>query len=821
MYIREFSVKGYRRFLNRDIRILSVTFTEAMQLVLGSNGSGKSSLLELLGGMPPERKDFRVGGEVSLVIEHERAVYHINYRIGKSVVCDFKKDQEELNPGHTAKVQHELLLHHLQYSKEIHGLMNNVECFTRMTPARRREWFTRLSTVDMSYAIGAFNKARTNARDVKGAIRNVDLRIAQTEGKLTALALHEGTVQQIRTLTGKINQLLRMVDTGVPEVDVAANVLAEEASELNGLLIKAKALTPVYTDVNLTGYDDVGHLVTRYRTQQSANISTVETLSKEHYELERTLLQLQAYMKEDPNALGLRATLLATQIKALLPHDTFVWEGDITDVITDTNDCKHAFISFIGTVPGNVYPATTSQVYTETLTSNKTTREGLFKQNRELDQIAEDLRHINHTPGTACPKCEHVFHPTYTAGAIERMKLRTVALTESITLLETQETKEREVIDEWTVYIEAVSGFKEFKTKVYRLGELWETIGERKLLDVVPSTALSLFAVWHTAAVTHQDRHTKSCELKRINETLEHISALAGHTDTTYINSRSTEIDELIAGLRNDNRVLEKQCVSLLHLGRTITKYTELMDEIRRKARVMTTLQDTLTGSYINRHLNDAITVEHGKLAILQQQQHQYDSLQAVLVDLKESKTSLEVQAVNWRLILQALSPETGIIAKQIKGHIGLFVARMNAIISKIWTYDLTVMPCDAGSTDLDYRFPLAIPSKEFEARDVNMGSTGQKDIINFAFKIIAMEYLNLTDNPLFLDELGATFDSAHQNNLMQYLNHLLAVGRIKQMFVINHFNGMYGSLSNAEALVLDDDNIVLPESYNTHASFV
>jgi recombinational DNA repair ATPase RecF len=113
----------------------------------------------------------------------------------------------------------------------------------------------------------------------------------------------------------------------------------------------------------------------------------------------------------------------------------------------------------------------------------------------------------------------------------------------------------------------------------------------------------------------------------------------------------------------------------------------------------------------------------------------------------------------------------------------------------------------------LDYTFPLVVDGKEVPG----LGSTGQQEIINLAFMIVARQYLNIVDYPLYLDEVGMHLDVAHRIALMNYINAIKENRLCSHIFMVNHYTDAQSALSNYNVIVLDDRNIVVPAEYNQH----
>jgi ABC-type sulfate/molybdate transport systems ATPase subunit len=157
------------------------------------------------------------------------------------------------------------------------------------------------------------------------------------------------------------------------------------------------------------------------------------------------------------------------------------------------------------------------------------------------------------------------------------------------------------------------------------------------------------------------------------------------------------------------------------------------------------------------------------------------------------------------------------LIAEQLTGFITCLVGQLNSIIGTLWTYDMAVQPCGMSSGELDYRFPLQIQSAEHVAPDVAKGSKAQQQVVNFAFQLTVMLYMEMTDYPLYLDEPGEGFDEQHRTNLIGFVKQLMDANHHSQLFLVSHYAATHGSLVNSEVLVLDSNNITVPGEFNKH----
>ena len=205
-------------------------------------------------------------------------------------------------------------------------------------------------------------------------------------------------------------------------------------------------------------------------------------------------------------------------------------------------------------------------------------------------------------------------------------------------------------------------------------------------------------------------------------------------------------------------------------------------------------------------------------LATKEKALYELNSKQNIIKDIEYNIDLLEKEEETYKTLTNILNPTDGLIAEGLYGFLNVFVKQMNTFIKSIWSYDLEVLPSKSKSIDLDYKFPLLIENN-IEVKDISRGSTGIKEVCDLAFKIIAMRYLHLEKFPLFLDEFGSSFDIQHRTKAMEIVKQLIEQQPFTQLFIINHYSGEYGSLTNADITVLHSENIVIPDrlEYNKH----
>jgi DNA repair exonuclease SbcCD ATPase subunit len=234
----------------------------------------------------------------------------------------------------------------------------------------------------------------------------------------------------------------------------------------------------------------------------------------------------------------------------------------------------------------------------------------------------------------------------------------------------------------------------------------------------------------------------------------------------------------------------------------------------------LSTLVSTLQTALLaikNKALRDVSESRHLEMAAIQKRLTDRETLQGIVNDLARDVEQLEIQYRTFQLLAQALSPTEGLIAQRLREAIFSIVDQMNAVISSVWSHELRIMECGFEQSDLDYKFPVYVESPDNLTPDISRASKGQQEMINIAFKLTAMLYLDLLDYPLFMDEPGEGFDEQHRDQIMSLIRQMLDSGHYSQLFMVSHFASNHGAFLDAEILALDTSNIALPGIFNEH----
>jgi len=195
----------------------------------------------------------------------------------------------------------------------------------------------------------------------------------------------------------------------------------------------------------------------------------------------------------------------------------------------------------------------------------------------------------------------------------------------------------------------------------------------------------------------------------------------------------------------------------------------------------------------------------------------------ALVGSIKKELDDLEEKQEVLKVMTRRLSPLDGLIAKGLINFINSFVSQMNSFVRKVWTWPLEIVPITLeteSDVELDFKFVVNIKDT-YPIPDISKTSVGMREIIDLAFRLVAMKCLDLLDFPLVLDEFARTMDAAHRKSAFNVITSLIANSSFPQVYIVSHYYDTYGGLKNADVCVLCPQNIEIPTNTMFNKNFV
>lgn len=814
MEILHIYLKYFKPLYLANINEFDYTIGEAIQLILGTNGCGKSSLLRVLAPHAPDSKEFGKGGCKKITIRANGSEYLLVSKFHPTH-HSFLKDGVELNDGGTMSVFNSLVEREFNYDKNIHKLLTGKLGFSEMNANQRRELIYRVSGLDLTYVTDLFKKATGEHRDTLGAIKFAASTLEDIASKMVTKEEHEEMERELQEL---INY-----QTGLREhygaINASSNTVVTQMHQVLDKLVTVKTqMAPLLKRKLL----NKGMTKAEMRTELDGLMSKEGSCQNE---LDR---QLQRLTKLSEIMTKFDGVDTETALGGL--HDRRIEISEQMDLYASATKPEsyypdgHAWLKRMQMAWNNVlssgYPQSTISYHDHLLAKEEVDNfrnvQADAIRNRDLLKARVEQAELTIASAVVCNKCNHTILPEFAVGneALTKMRTDLGLFNKRVGELEEQASTSIAVRNkDFTDYILASNmavGFVE---------ENGYTIEQNSILRCVPLRDIVANPVGYgdklrsigQQMLDWEQKTALEAEIKEIDDTIGVYSLFGeGEVSDTAIELAQTKYDEM----------MDEQC----KIKETIDAYKQTLSEIdlmvsyHADAKTLYAEYRTLCKEFISTCKNELVAKEAAEVIIrvnsLTERLNAVRSTTSRVKDMRQRLVQLEDDRDAYALLVKCLSPRTGLIASISAQTLEKFTQDVNDVIDKVWDYDLIVKPYK-DKTDIRYKLPLICPNNSVD--DIAEGSEGQVDIIDLAVTINVMRYTGLEGYPLFLDEVGRSFDHTHRANFIRYVKELSTSGICGQIFMINHFSSEYGGISNADTVVISSDNIVTPVKYNEH----
>ena len=218
--------------------------------------------------------------------------------------------------------------------------------------------------------------------------------------------------------------------------------------------------------------------------------------------------------------------------------------------------------------------------------------------------------------------------------------------------------------------------------------------------------------------------------------------------------------------------------------------------------------------------LSESLSIYQSHYHQLQGKLSEIKTKRRVVEDVENYLKELKERGREFKVLLDILNPNDGLIAKTLLGFIHHFLEQFNQLIGHIWTYDMKVVVEESSEFTKNYNFPLKQANKDTPSQDVRDSSKGQQEMVDFAFILLTMRYLGLSHFPLLLDELGGGFTEVHRIHIFNYLKQLVETGQVEQLFLISHNVTSHDTLNLADVICFDPQATMVDEHVNKTIQF-
>ena len=844
MRIDDIELIGYKRLMYDQAGTFRMTLSQKIQLILGTNGCGKSSLVHELSPLPPDGNDFHKGGSKTLRIFNRGDIYVLKNEFHtKAGTHSFIKNGIEMNKEGLVTSQLELCWSEFRINKKVRELLMGKRKFTAMRPMERREWLTLLADTDFDYALNVYNQLRERLRDADRDVRRDQGRLTIETSKIITPEEQVRLKKEVEEIHHELSDLIAIrkpIEHSVQTLEDRQQKGMVMLNEMSTRLLRMRLHAPLTAYGNeeprrndwyelekpqFKSVEQIDAHMVNIKERIAAEEALINQAVKDHGKLQQNLTVLKKTGQE-----GL--TTLATNLQILNGQRMDTLEGlklrlDVADpqvALIAFDSCHDVLFQIFSEIPENE-DKRFSQATRQTLqTELAKHRETAFGYKSRLDKLEAQAAHMEKhlSDGKVdCPKCGHRFTPGFTDAGLRSVREQIEKGTKLHSEVTASITKHEEKLAEFDAYAALYRQYTGCVSGYPALKPLWDYLSEKDLPVSAPRMILTVLAHFRQDMMVMAHVNGMSKQIDDIKELMKQ-KALVGDVSLAETQLKLEEISLQVEGMTAHLARLKLKYSEYAQYRREIVEALDLGKKIEKLKSDLTLVTgemvDTMwmeTVHHCIRQLQSQLNRKEETLNEVKQQQIRVDDLQKSIDRALLDKKALEV-------LVDTLSPKDGLIAEGLMGFIKTYTRQINQIIKKVWSYPLVVKECAMGGdgrVELDYKFPLIVLGDKPTVDDVEEGSLGQREIIDLAFKIVAMRYLGLSHSSLILDEFGASFDKAHQTNAVEMIKTLMDTTQFSQLFMISHYHAAYGAFANVETCVLDAKNIVVPDLYNQHVT--
>lgn len=813
MFYDEITIHKCKRFGVNKTATITITPKQKTVMILGRNGAGKSSFVDIgLSVLPIERNQFSKGGYREQRITHGSNKYHL-----KS--CEngdhlFVKNGETLYEGKVASVYRELVQTEFGVTQRIHEVLvaKPNRAFTAMSPmGERREWITRLSKSDFNYVLGFYDRVRKEARAIGNVIKHQTGRLTSETAKLMDTEELDGLRVRYERVQDLLQALYSEAGTdpthSMSQLENHLQRTCGILSEGSDWILKNSGYRPLpqpEDGVVIRNQEDLSAYIASNQAVMDRIMSEITDLSAQEEDLVREYRDLVKKSDKDPSKLQQEIDECRANIEKLLAKQVFDLPlGSVPATNQIHLDCKR-FIDLIRTTRVDI-DLSEADAYHERLESHTTSINHIEGRLAHLDA---SISHYESCQSVECPSCAHEFRPGTSESKYRKHLEERSHLSEELDRIRDLLASDREWILKYREVTRQLNQVSNFQRSHGGLNALWTMIGD------VSDTQNAL-----ECAMAYSEFILDSQVYQRLETSLAVCEeALASCVD----GDQSSALDARIKVLHKQLTTLRDEYTAIDERNRIAVRALRQRVEFRRQMERMYEEYARLG------RIVDAVFV-HGENQVIKQKiaahQHELHSLKntisgaevqlGIVNDIQSNLDDLAIKDLHYKVLEQKLSPSSGYIADLISRDIGALLDVMNQLIASVWSYPITVLNCMADNGDLNYRFPMVVGDANNVVADISMGSSSQADIINFAFRLLVHKALEISNYPLIIDELERAFDAPHKEALYHVIQSLSKDDTWGQVYVISHNTDGMISYPNAEFVVLDDTGMNLPFEYN------
>lgn len=842
MKLTRIQLDGYTGFKFSGIQSLTVDIGSPTQIILGSNGCGKSRFLNECRLVPAVRASYSSEGFKSQTIEHRGMVIELttDFQNSKSP-HSFKVDGYEKNVGGTSGAQAELIEQYLGYTPIIDGVITTRFKLTNMAPAARRSLLMSLTPWQMEMVLEEHKKVSKHIRACQNNLTRLYQRKATLEAEFLDPTVADTLKKERQEIETQLEHVLGFLQTCSTKLqmlgdDTSSITFVEIEQEAHRLLKDATRFNAIDRE---TAASDLEVIINDLATTTGIRSAIIQQTSSLAEEINTLTDQLNSIKSSVESSSGIEQTISHIQKELLLLEgytldmDRLVPEGNISLA-------KHQLdiIREIETLLLDVDNLCSSTAYKQMIEERTSCAFQLIQLRTHQTNLQSQLEDLNKKLTINIEDipddCSRARCPLFSMFSSRRNSIISErdACLKSLTETETsiaQLTERQEKLAQETVSYETyLPHIQKLITMISEYGYIRAIVDMSTLRETLNTKkgyiGRSLDSSISVSEKIHRYNHLKR-DLQQHLEMKAKVDSLSG-----------SEADLLVAILNEKSNALVRLQSEIGELSSKIQSLTaakhlhmDYLENVKRLQTLQSLHTDCVTKAVTQYDRKSITLVQTGLQSYKSKLIQRLGEIDRVLRDqdilaarfnseVMDQISVIEKEKDDYAQLEQALSPTSGIPYKYMTQYINGLIEIMNFCIEMVFSYSLRINPIKAGDT-LNYTF--SAKADDTDIPDISEFSEAQQEITNLAFTIAVMIQNGWSEYPLFLDETGRTFDPHHKQTLLNLLKYIVDEELVSQLFLVNHNSAVWDGLANSEIIVLHQDNIQTPPTFNDHVTIV
>lgn len=806
----DFEARNYHRFM-LGMEGIKIKPDSDRMVIIGPNGSGKTSLLEIMAAYPPQAPAFHSNGYVRNKFTDESGnIFEMIADFSNAKKYQFLRNGDNLNEGGTMGVQEELMLEHLGIDSFVNAIATNQLHFHQLSPTKREEYLNRISGIDLTVAYKLFNEAKRSLRDTTGALKMLNTDLMQAMPRLIEESERVQMEDRLLALNERLTHLYK--ECYDPSMD-------------------EHAMSPAAGQRLCDEYEIATH-------------ELKEAFKNNHPKGVYGFKSREAYLAKEQELLGRIEVINNALIMARrnfdslseIYHKLFDNSQDNVENIEEEIQFLKTRLGELNNFPFLHRPTTAykdperthkeleamSQVYIERLCnlppelSKKADRAELqllqtkvlkgdelyLRYETTLNRLINRKEHIESSKNLHCPKCKYKWNPESSEQELTKINEEIEQGTQAKEALLKTQGKYKEKIAQIQTLLEAAYEVAALEKGVYDGENVFAFIRTNHSWGTNPNDAVMAF----TRIVADV---AQLAEIHKVQVRLNDLTAILNRLNecdvggVSSLKGRMAELETEVSNLTYERISLDER---LKFIRANANAFHNFEADINNRIERLETMR-TRIANYSCYLLNNAVKKEieeiNTNMASLSESIRTANEVKSTVAHLKDSIAKQEARRDGFMLIIDELSPKAGLIAEQLSEFVNNFISMVNEVLSVVCSYHFRILPCKTNSESIDYVFPVEIADTPKPVDDIRNLSDGQTTMIKFAFKIVSLLCKGVSGIPLWVDEVDRELSPDHKIKMINYIRNLIDDGVFSQLFIISHHESTHGALPDYDVVDL------------------